>query len=247
MQIRTNSAPHRYIFSFPDDIIVVKVFENQGAYLVRGSRHFYNINMVNKKTEKKIVIYGGAFNPPHIGHAAAIENIIRLFPCDEVWVMPSADRHDKAISVNGEHRLKMLQIMIDKAFPDPQIPIIVSDMEVRRGISTTTFETKEQLEKQYPSYEFYFQVGTDIAGDIKDKWFKGADLFNSANFIVVKRSGAQLPKNIPKKSILLMDKQVADIDVSSSFVRRLLTRGYSGMPYITRSVAEYIKENKLYK
>ncbi|MBI3633436.1 MAG: adenylyltransferase/cytidyltransferase family protein [Candidatus Vogelbacteria bacterium] len=99
--------------------------------------------MVNKKAEKKVVIYGGAFNPPHIGHAAAIENIIRLFPCDEVWVMPSADRHDKAISVNGEHRLKMLQIMIDKVFPDSEIPIIVSDMEIKRGVSTTTYETQE--------------------------------------------------------------------------------------------------------
>ncbi len=197
--------------------------------------------------DKRIVVYGGAFNPPHIGHAAAIENIIRLFHCDEIWVMPSADRHDKQASVSGVHRLAMLQIMIDKAFPDSKIPIIVSDLEVKRGLATTTLETKEELEKLYPTYNFYFQVGTDIAGDIKDKWFKGRELYDLANFIVIKRASVPVPKDLPKKTILLADKQVASIDVSSSFIRRLLARGYSGMPYITRSVAEYIKENKLYK
>ena len=200
-----------------------------------------------KAFDKKIVIYGGAFNPPHVGHAAAIENIIRLFPCDEVWVMPSVGRHDKSLSVSSDDRLAMLQIMIDKAFPNSKVPIVVSDFEARKGVSTTTLETKEQLERLYPNYGFYFQVGTDIVGDIKDKWFKGRELFESANFIVMKRVGAPLPKELPKKSILLVDKQVASIDISSAFVRRLIARGYSGMPYITRSVAEYIKTNKLYK
>ena len=63
---------------------------------------------------KKIVIYGGAFNPPHIGHAIAIENVLRLFPCDEIWVMPTADRHDKKIKVDGVHRVQMLNLMVQE-------------------------------------------------------------------------------------------------------------------------------------
>lgn len=210
---------------------------------------FSEVNKIvtNQKFDKKIVIYGGAFNPPHVGHAAAIENVIRLFSCDEIWVMPSADRHDKAMSVIGDDRLAMLQMMVDEVFPSSGVPIIVSDFEVRSLGLTTTLETKERLEKLYPTYDFYFQVGTDIVGDIKDKWFKGHELYESAKFVVLRRSDGPLPKDLPKKSVLLIDKQVPVIDVSSTFIRRLLARGYSGMPYITRSVAEYIKENKLYK
>ena len=223
-------------------------FDNRSAYLSSGTRFFINKYMASKKAfSKKIVIYGGGFNPPHIGHAVAIENIIRLFPCDEIWVMPSDDRHDKTMAVSGEDRLAMLQIMIDKAFPDSKIPIIVSDFEIRRGVLTTTLETKEQLERIYPTHDFYFQFGTDVVGDIRDKWFKGRELYETARFIVLRRSGSPIPKNLPKNSVLLIDKQVISTDVSSTFIRRLLTRGFSGMPYVTRSVAEYIKERNLYK
>lgn len=197
--------------------------------------------------DKKVVIYGGAFNPPHIGHAAAVENILRLFPCDEIWIMPSADRHDKVLAVSGNDRLAMLQTMIDKVFSASKVPIVVSDFEVRRGIMTVTLETKEQLEKLYPTYDFYFQFGSDVVGNIKDKWFKGRELYETANFVVTKRTGFPLPKNLPRNFVVLTDKQAASIDISSTFIRRLLARGYSGMPYLTRSVAEYIKANKLYK
>lgn len=202
----------------------------------------------NRAFDKKVVIYGGAFNPPHIGHAAAIETIIRLFPCDEIWVMPSADRHDKQISISGEDRLNMLRIMVAEAFPDSKIPVAVSDVEIRRGTMTTTLDTKIQLEQRHPDHEFHWMFGSDVVGDIKDKWLKGRDFFETANFIVTKRAGAQIPKDLPKNTILLIDKHTADIEISSTFVRRLLARGYSGMPYIaTPGVAEYIKQNRLYK
>lgn len=201
----------------------------------------------NRSFDKKIVIYGGAFNPPHIGHANAIENIIRLFPCDEIWVMPSADRHDKVISVSGEDRLKMFQIMINELFPASKVPIILSDVELRRKAMTVTLETKEHLERNHPNYEFHFVMGSDVVGDIKDKWVKGRELFESANFIITKRGNTAIPKELPRKSVLLIDKQSANMDVSSTLIRRLVTRGYSGTPYVTAGVAEYIRENKLYK
>jgi nicotinate-nucleotide adenylyltransferase len=197
--------------------------------------------------KKKIVIYGGAFNPPHIGHTIAIENILRFFPCDEVWVVPSADRHDKQISVSGDDRLKMFNIMIDEIFPDSKVPILISDVELKRGIMTTTLDTKLELEKKHPEHQFFFQMGSDVIGDIKSGWLKGRELFETANFIVTKRLGSSLPKELPKNSVILGDKQVISIDISSTLIRRLLARGYSGMPYITKGVAEYIKENKLYK
>src|SRR3989344_3792294 len=164
--------------------------------------------------KKKIVIYGGAFSPPHIGHATAIEMAVRTFICDEIWIMPSADRRDKTISVSGEHRVNMLKIMLAELFPRPSIPIKILTLELDRPALTTTYETKLELDKKYSDCEFYFLVGADIFKDIKTKWVNGKELFKIAKFISVQKVG----------------------DISSTFVRKIISEGHSGMPYILPAV-----------
>ena len=202
--------------------------------------------MGQTKVNKKIAIYGGAFSPPHIGHAITMENIIRLFPCDEIWVMPSADRLDKKIGVNRNHRLKMLDLFLRDFFPRPKVIIQISRVELDRPKLTTTYETKIELEKQYPNYEFYFIIGADILGDIKQKWVRGKKLFDTANFIVIKRPCVAMPRSLPSK-LTILDENVIKDDTSSTFVRKLLSQGFSGMPYITNKIANYIKNNQLYQ
>src|SRR3990167_4035831 len=132
---------------------------------------------------KKIALYGGTFSPPHIGHASVIEAILRLFPCDEIWVMPSADRHDKTASAQSEHRLKMLRTMIGELFPNPNIPMLVSDFEIRTNKPTVTYETLQALKKEYPDHEFYFVLGSENLENIKTKWINGEKLLQENNFL----------------------------------------------------------------
>lgn len=101
-----------------------------------------------------------------IGHASVIEAVLRLFPCDEIWVMPSADRHDKVISAPAEHRIKMLKIMTEDYFSDSKIPIKISRLEVDRNKPTTTFDTMNELKSKYPDFEFHFVVDLDQLGQI---------------------------------------------------------------------------------
>src|SRR3989344_3252446 len=198
------------------------------------------------RKNKKVVIYGGSFNPPHIGHAAAIETITRLFPCDEIWLMPTADRRDKTVGIAGAHRVKMLKIMITKLFLTSKIPIQISTMELDRPRLTTTYETKLELEAAYPNCQFYFLIGSDIVGDIEKKWVNGAELFQAARFIVLKRPLDVLPKRLPPQ-ITILDKGFKYVDISSTFIRALLAKGHSGAPYLISGVAEYIKNNGLYR
>ncbi|MEK7191899.1 MAG: nicotinate-nucleotide adenylyltransferase [Patescibacteria group bacterium] len=195
---------------------------------------------------KKIVIYGGAFSPPHIGHASSVEIVTRLFPCDEIWIMPSADRHDKKITASASHRLKMLKILIKEFFPNPKIPVKLSTLEIDRPKLTTTYETKLELEKKYPGAEFWFLIGSDLLLDIENKWVNGKDLYQSANFLAIKKSDAPLPDILPPK-FRLLEKEVFWIDISSTFIRNLLGKGYSGLPYISPGVAEYVRKNGLYQ
>ncbi|MBI5732411.1 nicotinate (nicotinamide) nucleotide adenylyltransferase [Candidatus Jorgensenbacteria bacterium] len=195
---------------------------------------------------RKIVVYGGAFNPPHIGHAAAIETTLRLFDCDEFWMMPSADRRDKNICVPGKDRMKMCELMIQELFPSVHMPITISSLEINRGRETVTYETKQEIESKYPDAEFYFLIGSENLPDIIPKWVRGRELYQSARFLIKKRHINDSFEKLPPHAKVL-DEEAVIIDVSSTFVRQLLSIGMSAMPYITPAVAAYIKERRLYQ
>lgn len=194
---------------------------------------------------KRITLYGGTFSPPHLGHASVIEALLRLFPCDEIWVMPSADRHDKKASALGKHRFKMLEIMVNELFPKPKIPIIISDFELKMDEPTVTYETLKALKEKYPDHEFHFVLGSENLDRIETGWVEGKKLFREAHFVAVKNPCAPLPEKLPPHLTVLDD--IVWSDISSTFIRKLLAQGHSGIPYLTKGVVKYIRENELYK
>ncbi|MBI2064577.1 MAG: nicotinate (nicotinamide) nucleotide adenylyltransferase [Candidatus Yanofskybacteria bacterium] len=194
---------------------------------------------------KKVALYGGSFSPPHLGHASVIEALLRLFPCDEIWVMLSADRKDKQITADGKNRIKMLELMINELFPDAKIPILISDFELKLNKPTATYETLRLLKEKYPDHTFNFVLGSDNLRIIETEWVNGERLFQEADFLALKNPLIPLPKKLPPHITILND--VAWTNISSTFVRKLIAQGHSGIPYLTKGVAEYIKSNSLYK
>lgn len=197
------------------------------------------------RNKKRIVIYGGSFNPPHVGHGVAIETVLRLFRCDEIWVMPSASRIDKPDLVDGEHRYKMLEIMINEFFKNSKIPIKLLRTEIDRPRLTTTLDTKLELEKTYPDTEFWFLVGSDLLFDIESHWVNGEQLYKSANFLAIKRPGFSSPQK-PPRHLILLEKGTVWPMVSSTLVRDLIKEDHTPMPYVSRGVADYIAREQLY-
>ena len=202
---------------------------------------------MKKKHQKKIVIYGGAFNPPHLGHASVIKALLHLFPCDEIWIMPSGERKDKRIGVSGQDRLAMLRLMSSELFKGSIIPIKISDLELHWPRLSATYETLKTLAELHPRNKFYFYIGSRLIKDIKTEWVQGKKLYDTANFISAIEPRSSLPKKLPKSIIFLDAKKIEWLSISSTFVRGLLRRGRSGTPYITPGVARYIKKHKLYQ
>ena len=202
---------------------------------------------VDSTSSLRVALYGGAFSPPHLGHASIIEAVLRLFPCDEIWVMPSANRHDKIISASEKHRLDMLKIMIDELYKNPKVPIIISDFELKINKPTATYETLKMLSEEYPNHEFYFVLGSENLDidKIESSWVEGKKLFKETSFIAIKNPNSPLPDKLPPHLTIL--ENVAWTTISSTFLRNLLEKGYSGIPYLTKGVADYIKENRLYE
>ena len=194
----------------------------------------------------RIGIFGGSFNPPHIGHVIAIEAVLRNFKCDEIWVMPSSERKDKRIGTVGKHRVKMLNILIREFFGHSAVPVKISSLELDRPGFTTTYDTKIALEKRYPKNQFYFLIGSELLWDIRYDWVKGDDLWNNANFLAIRKPETKVPDKLPP-NIKLVDKDIVWVHVSSTFVRTFIKKGFSGVPYIHPKVASYIKKNGLYQ
>ncbi len=196
--------------------------------------------------KKKIALFGGAFNPPHRGHSAVVKALDSLDGVDEVWLMPSANRWDKAMTVSGPDRLRMIDLMIDDDHFRSRKPIRAFDHEVRKPNLSTTFETKAELEKLYPYHEFYFVCGSDVVPDIPTKWMHGKELYETTGFIFVDRPGSKplsemlMPKNF--KTIEMKNSAA----ISSTLIRSLASDEMALKKYVTSSVAEFITQKGLY-
>jgi len=210
---------------------------------------------MSNRQKKRIVIYGGSFNPPHIGHMIAIEAALRNFPCDEIWVMLSSDRLDKKIGVAGKHRVNMLKLALKEYFP-PSFrktglrraePILkITELELKRPKLTTTYDTMTELEKLYPRVKFYFLIGSELLWDIRYKWVRGRELWETCYFLAIRKPDVKIPPKLPP-NIKTIDKDIVWVNISSTLIRNFIKKGYSGIPYLHPKVATYIKKRGLYK
>lgn len=192
--------------------------------------------------KSKIVVFGGAFNPPTLAHEAIIEALLDLPHFTEVWAMVSGDRIDKHMAVSDEHRMRMLELAMNGVVGrNPRFKI--SDFELTMPRPTQTYKTIEALERAYPNAEFWFAFGADSYDSILS-WPNGAKLRDMLQKLVLfersdKRAAAH--KNTIRLQISNDFK-----DVSSTELRRLAANGTRLDGLVNNGVAAYIAEQKLY-
>ena len=132
----------------------------------------------------RIGIYGGTFNPPHIGHVRAAEFALQAMELDRLLVIPSCISPHKQIpegSPTPEQRLQMVQA----AFSGME-NVQVSDLELRRGGSSYTYETVEQVRELYPNDEILLFMGTDMFLSF-DTWRNPESILKNAALAVFYR------------------------------------------------------------
>jgi len=109
----------------------------------------------------KIGIYGGTYNPPHLGHLTAAKAAIRQLQLDKLLLIPAAVPPHKEIpagSPTGQQRLRMTEL----GFAEIWRQVSLSDMELCREGKSYTSDTLRQLKEQYPEDELYLLMGTDM-------------------------------------------------------------------------------------
>ncbi len=110
-----------------------------------------------------IGIYGGTFNPPHLGHFQAAKTAIAALKLDKLILIPAALPPHKELpegTPSPERRLEMTAKMADAMAMSGTVE--VSDLELRRPGKSYTADTLEQLHRQYPQAKLWLLMGTDM-------------------------------------------------------------------------------------
>ena len=198
----------------------------------------------------KIGIYGGTFDPPHIGHIGVLRAFLSQFNFDKVFVIPVFAPPHKAqkSSVSAVDRLNMSKL----AFGNISKAVTISDLEIKRQGKSYTADTIKYFKEQ--GYDdIYFLCGTDMLLTL-GTWYKPEYILSNAKIVYARREKEQEnTEKIREKTkeycekfgatIIPMDTEV--IEISSSEIRASIND--SDSPYISAEVLEYIRKNSLYK
>jgi len=169
----------------------------------------------------KVGIFGGAFNPPHIGHVQAALTAVEKNNIDMLIVIPTGISPHKELpddSPNTEARF----IMTQNAFSSSKV-ISVSDMEINSSKNNYTIDTVRTVMQDYPNCEILLLVGTDMYNTL-DSWKNSDELLNAVTPVLLSRDV---------------------IKISSSEIRKMLPLR-EGREHLAESNYAYIIKNRLY-
>lgn len=178
---------------------------------------------------KRIAVFGGSFDPPHVAHVLSAAYVLSSYELDELRVIPTAVHPFGKTLRPYQHRLAMVQL----AFRDLR-GVRVSDLEARLGGTSKTLRTLQALQKDLPDTELRLVVGSDLLPSFPS-WHQADLIEKLAPLLIVQRAGHVTDATQPALPA-----------ISSTDVRRRLQNGLSTAGLIPAAVARYIAEHKLY-
>ncbi len=189
----------------------------------------------------KIGIFGGSFNPIHIGHAIIANYIMQHSDLDSLWLMVSPQNPLKQSSdmASDYHRLRMSELVSRRIEG-----VTTSAFEFNMPRPSYTIDTLNALNDKFPDDEFYLVIGADN-WSLFDKWKSGEEIINKYHIIIYPRPGFEI--SIPEAySDRVTVVNAPLIELSSTQIRNLLALQQSISFYVPENVEKYILENKLY-
>ena len=138
----------------------------------------------------KIGIYGGSFNPPHLGHMAAAESAAKYLGLDELLLIPAGIPPHKMLSADAagaEDRLAMTRLMGEQIALDTGVKVTASDMEIMREGKSYTADTLRILHEQRPDDELWLLMGTDMFLTFQ-YWYKPDEIVQYAGLCAFGRT-----------------------------------------------------------
>ncbi len=195
---------------------------------------------------ERIGIYGGTFNPPHIGHIRAAAYAVEALRLDKLLVIPDRIAPHKQLpkdSPTPQQRLEMLKIAT-AGLENME----VSDLELNREGTSYTYQTVQQVRQMYPDAKIYLLMGTDMFLSFHN-WRNPDLITKDATLAVFYRGNKNEVDAINRRlaevnwEVELIENPV--IDISSTQLRRMLVFGCADS-FLPQGVGDYIRSHGFY-
>ena len=190
----------------------------------------------------KICLFGGTFDPPHIGHLLIAQTVFEAENFDKILFIPAFTPPHKNNITPMNHRIEMVKIAISD---NPNFEY--SDVDIlRKGVSYTIDTILDIKQKSgLKNDEVYYLIGSDSLIDLKN-WKDPKKILKECNVIVAIRPGFR-PSDIPHW--ILQEVHFANIprfELSSSKIRSRWVKDLTIRYMVTLPIWEYINKNNLY-
>ncbi len=207
----------------------------------------------------KVGLFFGTFDPVHTGHVAIADNAMSTNLIDQVWfvVTPQSPFKKNSIIASKEHRLKMVEIAIQK-YPN----FFSSNIEFQLESPQYTFQTLDFLESKFKDkYDFSIILGLDnYISLVKKEWHQSEYLLNKYQIFIYQRNAApHIKEDVPLSGLVLNNHHIllkgCGIEISSSRIResfsykRNLLKSNNDQQldcFLPKKVLKYIEKNELY-
>lgn len=196
---------------------------------------------------KKILLFGGAFDPPHMGHMSLLENAVTAVQPDLVLVIPTkTPPHKPASRTPSALRMEMCA-----CFHTIFSPLAISNIEVEREGNSYSWDTVQQIKKEYPKAAMYLCIGSDMLHSFTT-WRAYKKILAAVTLVVQDRlqtdeeQSQKAAKELEGLGGHLLFTQGAVRPVSSSEIRQKISKGETVAEYLPSSVFSLIQKNGLY-
>ena len=188
----------------------------------------------------RLGIFGGTFDPPHLGHLLAAVDAVERLTLDRLVLVPAAVQPLKSgnVTAPAQDRLAMTRLLTDD---DPRFE--VDPLEIERAGLSFSVDTLGEFARRFPSAERFFLVGADVLRTF-GKWREPEKVLVLATLAVLTRDdGSPLPE-LPDGAVAVSSRRV---DVSSTEIRARVAAGRSLRGFVPDPVAAYIAAHGLYR
>ena len=200
--------------------------------------------MAKTNRPARIAIYGGTFDPIHLGHLIIAEDALQAAQLDQLHFLPafSAPLRSRAAGTPASDRLAMVRAAVEK-YPH----FSVDDFDIRQGRRVYSVETVRHYRSKFPEAELFFLIGRDQYDQLND-WHAIEELRKEVTFLCASREGNQdstpeVEEPEDKDVIFLPSRR---IDISATEIRERAQQGASVRSLLPAAVADYLDQNPLY-
>lgn len=195
---------------------------------------------IMEKKKLRTGIFGGSFNPIHIGHLALANYLCENDYIDELWFLVSPQNPFKQNEklLDDKTRLRMVNAAVSGYGR-----FRVSDFEFSLPKPSYTINTLNKLSETYTDRDFYLIIGADNWAAF-DRWKSPEEIISKHHVLVYPRLGYDIPEMLPQ-NVRAVDSPL--IEVSSTFIRESISQGKDVRYFLHPAVYEIIEKESLYR